>query len=298
MRTADAKGPKYRQVKEAIVRAIRDEQLQADHRLPSIRELMSMHRVSYATITRALDDLRTMGLVEHRWGKGIFLREVQKAVKNIAISFDNVFKPTDPHIVQILQGIGREICQTDWHMQLYPLPIRSLFQGSDQSLLAALLEEKRIDALFAISPHPPEDIERLQDMCVPIVSILNEYPGSAAGSVMPDVVDGARQLIQHLVEERGHKNVHLVLGPKYNYSARLVRSSTAWGQALVYELRRRDLRCPAKSIFFSDYSWPTVEPVVRQWLSSKQRPDAIVLADPFLAENTVLLAQELGLRVP
>ena len=183
-------------------------------------------------------------------------------------------------------------------MQLYPLPIRSLFQGADQSLLAALLEEKRIDALIAVSPHPPEDIERLQDMCVPIVSILNEYPGSGAGCVMPDVVDGARQIIQHLVEQRGHKNVHLVLGPKYNYSARLVRSSTAWGQALVYELRRRDLRCPAKSIFFSDYSWPTVEPVVRQWLSSKQRPDAIVLADPFLAENTVLLAQELGLRVP
>src|SRR5438552_9114559 len=140
MRTAAAQGPKYRQVKEAIVRSIRDEQLQADHRLPSIRELMSLHRVSYATITRALDDLRTMGLVEHRWGKGIFLREVQKAVKNIAISFDDVFKPTDPHIVQILQGIGREICQTDWHMQLYPLPIRSLFQGSDQSLSAAPLD--------------------------------------------------------------------------------------------------------------------------------------------------------------
>src|SRR5213592_696841 len=129
MRTATAQGPKYRQVKEAIVKAIRDEQLRADHRLPSIRELMSLHRVSYATITRALDDLRTMGLVEHRWGKGIFLRETQKAVKNLAVSFDSVFEPTDPRIVQIMQGIARELAETDWHMQLYPLPMRSLFQG-------------------------------------------------------------------------------------------------------------------------------------------------------------------------
>src|SRR4051795_663426 len=104
---------------------------------------------------------------------------------------------------------------------------------------------------------------------------------------MPDVADGARQVIHQLVEERGHTNVHLVLGPEYKYSARMVRSSTAWGQALVYELRRRDLRCPSKSIFYSDYSWLNVEPVVRRWLSSKQRPDAIVLADPFLAESAV-----------
>src|SRR5207247_5441380 len=53
-----------------------------------------------------------------------------------------------------------------------------------------------------------------------------------------------------------------------------------------------------KSIFFSDYSWASVEPVLRQWLTSKQRPEAIVLADPFLAEDAFLLAQELGLRVP
>src|ERR1043166_7468594 len=115
-------------------------------------------------------------------------------------------------------------------MQLYPLPIR---------------------ALIAVSPHPPEDIERLQNMCVPTVSILNEYPGSGAGCVMPDVADGARQVVHHLVDQRGHNNIHLVLGPQYKYSARLVRSSTAMGQAMVYELRRRDLRCPAKSIFFS-----------------------------------------------
>src|SRR5438093_5156151 len=100
-----------------------------------------------------------------------------------------------------------------------------------------------MNAFIAVSVHPPEDIVRLQDMCVPTVSILNEYPGSGAGCVMPDVADGARQVVHHLVDERGHKNVHLVLGPQYAYSARLVRSSTAMGQAMVYELRRRDLRC-------------------------------------------------------
>lgn len=294
--TAVAK-PKYKRVKDAIMKTIRSGNGPGE-RLPSIRELMSLHGASYATVTRALDELRDVGIVEHRWGKGIFIGASRKGIKNLAISFDSVFKPTDPRIVQILQGIGGELAQTDWHMQLYPLPNRTIFGGADHSLLAALLQEKRIDGLIAISPHPPEDIERLQAMCIPTVSIMNEYPGSGIGCVQPDTTQSAEQIIDYVVKQQDHQRIHLVLGPQYNYSARLVRTSTSLGQKLTYELRRLGLRCPPDAVFFSDYRWETVEPVVRKWLTSDPPPQAIVLADPYLADLTLSVALELGFRVP
>jgi LacI family fructose operon transcriptional repressor len=226
------------------------------------------------------------------------LREVPKTVKNIAVTFDGIFRPSDPRIVQLVRGIARGLSQTDWHMQLYPLPDRSIFAGSHQSLLVSLLQERRIEAVLAISPHPPEDMERLQSMCLPVVSILNEYPSMGVGCVMLDVVETARQMVDYHVNLHGRHRIRIVAGPRHTHSARLVRMSTSLVHAFSYELRRRGLRFTRNSIHYSDYHWETVEPVLSRWLAEPNRPDALTLLDPELAEKAAALARDMGLRIP
>ena len=290
--------PKYEQTKRAIKTAIREGKFRKGQKLPSVRDLMSIYSVSYSTIARSLKELRDADVVEARWGKGIYVNGVQRKVVNIAVTFDKIFESTDDRIAGILQGIERSVASAQWHMHLFPLPEKRLFGGDAEHLLATLLRQQQIDALIALSPQPPEDIATLHSMDIPVVSVQNYYPGTGTACVMTDAADTARQIARYLVDELGHKRICVVLGPKHKHSARLVRSSMVLGLALAREFRARGLKLPPQSILHSDYSWKTVEPVVRAWLASPDRPTAITVSDEALTNHTVRLAREMGLKVP
>src|SRR4051812_37255613 len=72
MRTAA--GPKHRQVYAALQRDIASGKLAAGARLPSEAEFGRTFAASRITVSRAMRDLQTAGLVERRVGAGSFVK--------------------------------------------------------------------------------------------------------------------------------------------------------------------------------------------------------------------------------
>jgi len=289
---------KHRQAREAIGAWIRDNKLAPGDRLPSVRELMDILRVSYSTLSRALNDMREAGLIEQSWGKGIFLREAKTELRNIAVTFNEMVSSKHPHVVKMLEGIGTAVASHDWQIQLFPLPDGSIFSSNRKLLLQDLLQEKRIQAVISLSPQPPEDIDRLHSLGIHVVSVAHEYPGSGTGSVIADCANAARRLAAHLVGELGHRRVHMVLGPKTGRSARMIRQSTWFEACMTRELKAQGVRCPPSYILHCNYEWAEAVEPLRTWLTGRNRPTAIVFADEAMALAAMELAKTLGLEVP
>ena len=289
---------KYRQTKLAVIRWIEEQGLQPGDRLPPVRKLMTIHGVSYATITRALSELREAGIIDQQWGKGIFVRQRGTSLRNLAVTLNDINTPQHPQIERIIRGIGSELAATDWRLQTFMLPGGAIFGQADEPLLAALLRERRIDAVLALSPHPPQDMDQLHALSIPVVAVENEFPQTGTASVTPSILQSAALLAEHLCDRLGHRRINLVLGPKHPYSARLQRFSAAFGQAMLSELRGRRLRRPESALLYCNYRWDDAKETIGRWLTGSERPTAIVLSDDEMAMQTVVLARSLGLSVP
>jgi GntR family transcriptional regulator len=69
--------PPYVQVADALRTAIRDGQLAPGQRLPPGRELATQFGVALMTARKAIDALRTDGLVISQQGRGVFVTAVK-----------------------------------------------------------------------------------------------------------------------------------------------------------------------------------------------------------------------------
>jgi DNA-binding GntR family transcriptional regulator len=65
--------PKYVQVADKIRDKIRNGEYRVNDPLPSTRELIAEHGVSYGTLREALRDLKAEGLIEGRQGDGVYV---------------------------------------------------------------------------------------------------------------------------------------------------------------------------------------------------------------------------------
>jgi DNA-binding LacI/PurR family transcriptional regulator len=290
--------PKYLQLKHDLAEQIRSGALGPGDRIKPERELMRHYQVSYATVTRALTELRDAGLIERSWGKGTFVREQTSTVANLAITFDQAYTPLYPYLLPFINGINREAVLRGVHVQLFPLPRTQIFAGGSGSLFVSLLRERRLDGVLACDPHSPEDIVQLECWGVPTVSLLNEYPGTQCAAVMSDDADGARQLAELLVGQLGHRRVLLLMGPELGRAPRRARSSAILAESLMRELRERGAVCPRSAVLLTNFEWDEIAADVRSRLTSNDRPTAILTCSDLLAQKTIELARELGLRVP
>lgn len=70
----DYQGPKYYQVKQAIVSMINAEDIKVNEMIPSERELMNKYQISRITVRKAIDDLVHEGYLYKVQGKGTYVK--------------------------------------------------------------------------------------------------------------------------------------------------------------------------------------------------------------------------------
>lgn len=87
--TLSGDGPRYRQVADAIVHAIKAGELAVDAKLPPQRRLAHALGVTIGTITRAYSEVERKGWVEARVGSGTYVRPREEA------AFTHVRRPAD-----------------------------------------------------------------------------------------------------------------------------------------------------------------------------------------------------------
>jgi len=72
----EARRPPYQQLADIIRAMIADGDIKVGRRIPSMTEIEAEHGLSRNTIQRALDVLKTEGLIEREPGRGMFVVKV------------------------------------------------------------------------------------------------------------------------------------------------------------------------------------------------------------------------------
>ncbi len=136
--TLSGEGPRYRQLADAIVNAIKTGELAVDDKLPPQRRLAHALGVTTGTITRAYSEIERKGWVEARVGSGTYVRP------RVEAAFTHVSPPADdgrvdlslslppPH-AERAGGLGRAMRA----LQADPIALRHAMDYQPEGGLAA-----------------------------------------------------------------------------------------------------------------------------------------------------------------
>ncbi|PVX45647.1 GntR family transcriptional regulator [Flavobacterium sp. 103] len=102
--------PKYKQIINAIEKAIESQDLKKDDKLPSINKICLPYNLSRDTALQAYDDLKKRGIIYAIPGKGYYVKSVEISIKQkIFLLFDelNIFK--EDIYNSFLKNIGKNV---------------------------------------------------------------------------------------------------------------------------------------------------------------------------------------------
>ncbi len=115
--------PKYRQIISSIEKAIEDEKLKKDERLPSINKVCLEFSLSRDTVLQAYEELKKRGIIYAILGKGYYVKSTEIRIKQrIFLLFDelNIFK--EDLYNSFLENIGKNV-QVDIFFHHFNLPV-------------------------------------------------------------------------------------------------------------------------------------------------------------------------------
>ena len=102
--------PKYKQIISSIEKAIKDEKLKKNDRLPSVNKVCLEFTLSRDTVLQAYDELKKRGIIYAILGKGYYIKSVEVSIKQkIFLLFDelNIFK--EDLYNSFLENIGKNV---------------------------------------------------------------------------------------------------------------------------------------------------------------------------------------------
>lgn len=290
---------KHEQVRSELLKRIRTGEFGQDGRLPSERQLIVEYHVSGATISRALTDLEKTGHIQRLWGKGTFVRQVMAPhLMQMGVALTSFLHMSNPWRLELLQGIELQAQQMDCRVHCFLMHDNRLLTTSQSgNLLPLMLGNGMVQGLLLATPITCEDAVELSRLAIPMVAIGSVYPGLAIVSVMEDSQAAAKQVVDHL-KTLGRKRLALFPGPIYESHARMMRASSFYAQALTGCLADAGFHLDAANVHPSNYDWVAIEPIIRQYAASQDRPQVLIFRDDCQAQRAMDLLESNGLSVP
>jgi LacI family transcriptional regulator len=173
-----------------------------------------------------------------------------------------------------------------------------LFGNSDENLAKEkdyleMILSTRVDGVL-YSPAGDSSLEHLKllkSRNIPFVLLDREVPGIETDMVLGDSKEGARKLVEHLID-LGHTRIALVNGSS--------DTSTARARYIGYKeaLKLRDLPFDPELVVEVTYRGVEDEQALTPLLDLEQRPTAIFAANNFLALDIIRFLRKEGLSVP
>ncbi|TXK75165.1 LacI family DNA-binding transcriptional regulator [Paenibacillus sp. N3.4] len=175
---------------------------------------------------------------------------------------------------------------------------RLLFGNSDEDYLKEkdyvdMILSTRVDGvLFApTGDHSLENLQQLQKHQIPFVILDREVPGIDADLVLGDSKEGARKLVEHLIDF-GHQRIAMINGSQDVSTARL--RQTGYREAHLIN----GLPIDDSLVIHVNYRDFHDESALDSLLSQPSPPTAIFAANNMLAVGVIQSLRQRGLQVP
>ncbi|TCC35103.1 GntR family transcriptional regulator [Kribbella sindirgiensis] len=105
--------PPYAQVADGLRRAIETGELPAGTKLPSGRELAQQWGVALMTLQKAVDQLRSEGLVYSQQGRGVFVAATDKPRQLNVLALQEIVDDLSRRLEAVEQRLGIEGSRPD-----------------------------------------------------------------------------------------------------------------------------------------------------------------------------------------
>ncbi len=198
--------PIYQQIKDGILNAVEDKKLLIGDSVPSINKICNEFELAPGTVIRAYDELRELGIISAKQGKGYFVSGTQIDKKTrIFLLFDrmNAFK-------EILYDSFRNEFSEETEIQVF-------FHHYDSKRFEKLVRENLGKfSHYILMPHFNESIQRIVQR-IPekrLIFIDNLPPNlhTNAQAVYQDFYNDIYNALQEKVTElRKYKSINLSL---------------------------------------------------------------------------------------
>lgn len=198
--------PIYQQIKHGILIAVEDKKLQIGDGIPSINKICSEFELAPGTVIRAYDELREMGIISSKQGKGYFISGTQIDRKTrIFLLFDrmNAFK-------EILYDSFRNEFSEETEIQVF-------FHHYDSKRFEKLVRENLGKfSHYILMPHLNESIhrivQRIPEKRLIFIDSLPPDLHTNAQAVYQDFYNDIYYALQYKVEElRKYQSINLSL---------------------------------------------------------------------------------------
>ncbi|MEM5948214.1 GntR family transcriptional regulator [Spirochaetia bacterium 38H-sp] len=201
--------PKYKKVKQEIIKLIKQKGLTPGDSIPTEAELSELFAVSRNTVRLAVDELVYAELLERRQGSGTYIVEKKtqdnESGRLIGVVHHSITDNIYPHVIR---GIDESL-----HNQGYSMVLSTSNRDKKREIIniKRLLKE-RIKGLI-LEPYASASISAsdelvkiITDASIPVVLIHCELPFLSLSSVNIDDWKTGYQAASYLIE-RGHKHI-------------------------------------------------------------------------------------------
>lgn len=261
------------------------------------QDIARLAQVSQATVSRVLSgddrvevDLRERVLDvmrENNYQPDVRARSLRKQETHLiglVIKREAQDLQGDPYFSMLLSEILAGLSQTPFH-----LCVDVASASAQAHVYDELLRSRRVDGLILVESEPRDErISRLQEDQFPFVVIGNPKHFKPVHSVDNDNVHAGAIATQHLIDQ-GYRRIGFLAGP----ADVTVCEDRICGYREA--IKKKDLQ---PLIWNTEFGYGSALNQARELLKGKDRPDALVVIDDFMAMGVVQAARELRLSIP
>jgi len=156
-----------------------------------------------------------------------------------------------------------------------------------------LMLKKRVDGLVVASCSNGDTLRGLKEKEVPVVLVDRKIEDFDGDSVVGDSKEAAYELIRHLTEVHGFREIAMITGP--------VTISTSKDRVAGYQRALQEAGIPVKPewIMMGSYKEDFGYQIATRFFSEKKKlPQAVFAGNNFIAIGIVRAARERGIKIP
>ncbi|MDD5484306.1 MAG: GntR family transcriptional regulator [Kiritimatiellae bacterium] len=281
--------PRYYQVNQILRKIIAG--ARKGDRLPTEKEMAKTFQVALLTLRRSLDDLVAQGIIEKKWGRGIFVKKPPAPERTLfgrigmTVLQGNEFV-NHPAQIELIRGICEILDKHDYRLELVVITPEMIRKGDYSGITRAGVLSGLIVTLQQI---PEKDIAALRRQA-PCSVLCNRFDHE--DTVMFDYRAAMSSLTRYLLQ-LGHRRITLLNGPDYSGVSRVVAGE--------YEAAMAAARIPdGETLVLRAVRYSSEEGarLCRAAFGKKKHPTALIAADNFMAMGALDTLKKMGLRCP
>ncbi len=281
----------YDDLLERLRKTIRSGTYKAGEFVATEQELCRECGISRVSVRRATDQLIREGLIERRPGKGLFVREAERATRLIQVIVPDL---AFDQCVQIARGAQLLGVERGFHVQVYDAHNR---MDRDIAVLKRL-PERSVEGALVLSWHHPRFTEALLELKskgLPFVLVDEHSRHIEVPSVTADNYAGG-MMVGHALIDLGHRTFGFIGNLSAGtVQARLEGLRDAIGDRGLPFDRSRVLDLAVQP----QEDWAErIAICTRRLLSHSNRPTAVFYSNDQVAAEGYRTIRSMGLRIP